>query len=456
MKQKKWISFFCALACIGGMIRPVYAQDYSDEDAWIEQCSKPQTTQEGVNACQGFQDYQQERYDQLQKDVEQYSKDIESLESDTEKMEALAKTQKDLQKQLESQIQEKQTMIDSIEKEIKSLDEKIQKKQKEIDTWDKQIKTRMKNEQASTGTNMLIDLIMGAQDLNDMLRRITGIERITEDDQDQINQLNRLKEELNLQKSEQVRLEEETKSKKNQLEEQKSQAKELEDSYNQLVEQYKKQMADLEAAKRAAFNDIESIRSNMISVSYSGTLPNVSGFTAPISGGRISAHTWAYPGGGLHLGMDYAVPIGTPVLAPASGVILYADNPAPSNGGYLGNWSGYPYGGGNTIEMVCRVNGTTYAVSFAHLSREGFAVSAGQSVAQGQTIALTGNSGNSSGPHCHIEVYNLGNMSLKEAVSRFSGSADFAWGTGWNSTATACENGYGTPCRERPERFFTN
>ena len=55
---------------------------------------------------------------------------------------------------------------------------------------------------------------------------------------------------------------------------------------------------------------------------------------------------------------------------------------------------------------------------------------------------------------CHIEVYNLGQMSLEEAVSRFSSSADFAWGTGWNSTATACDNGYSTPCRERPEKFF--
>ena len=47
-----------------------------------------------------------------------------------------------------------------------------------------------------------------------MLRRISGVERITEDDQDQIEKLNELKAELELQKSEQERLENETKEQK--------------------------------------------------------------------------------------------------------------------------------------------------------------------------------------------------------------------------------------------------
>lgn len=454
MKKRNRVIVCCLLVFGMSSILPVYAQDYSDSGYWVQKCSQPQSSQADVQACQGFQTYQQQRYEELQVNIEQYSNDIASLQADTEKMEELAKTQKELQETLEGQIQEKEEALQTIQEQIKKLDTEIQKKQAEIDAWNEQIVSRMKEEQSNTGTNMVVDLIMGASDLNDMLRRITGLERITEDDQDQIEQLKELKEELDLQKSEQVRLEEDTQAQQDQLESQRQQAKQLEESYNQLAAQYQQKMAELQAAKQAAFKDIESLRSNMISVSYSGTLTNVSGFTAPISGGRISAGTWAYPGGGLHLGMDYAVPIGTPVKAPANGVILYAANPAPSNGGYLGNWSGYPFGGGNTFEMICMVNGTTYAISFAHLSREGFAVSAGQSVVQGQTLALTGNSGNSSGPHCHIEVYNLGTMSLEEAISRFSSSADFAWGTGWNSTATACENGHGTPCRERPERFF--
>ena len=97
---------------------------------------------------------------------------------------------------------------------------------------------------------------------------------------------------------------------------------------------------------------------------------------------------------------------------------------------------------------------TLYAVSFCHLSQTIY-VSAGQSVSQGQAIALSGNSGNSSGPHTHVEVYNLGSMSVSDAVARFSAGADFAWGTGWSGTGTSCEAGKAAPCRERPEKFFS-
>ena len=175
MKKRNLISLISAGACALAFALPVYAQDYSDTDAWVSRCSQPQSSQEGVKACQGFQDYQQQRYDKLQEDIKQYSKDIASLEKDTDQMEQLAKTQKELQEQLEGQIQEKESAIQKIEEEIKNLEQKIQEKQEEIDAWDKQIKSRMQNEQSNTGTNMLIDLVMGSQDLNDMLRRISGI-----------------------------------------------------------------------------------------------------------------------------------------------------------------------------------------------------------------------------------------------------------------------------------------
>ena len=148
---------------------------------------------------------------------------------------------------------------------------------------------------------------------------------------------------------------------------------------------------------------MNSIRDFVISTNFSGSIESVSGFIHPVQGGSKSAGTWAYPGGGMHLGLDWAAPIGTTVVAPASGVILYAAAPVGSNSGYLGNWSGYPYGGGNTIEMLCNVNDTLYAVSFCHLSQTIY-VSAGQSVSQGQAIATVGSTGRSTGNHLHFEM----------------------------------------------------
>ena len=453
MRKYKIGAGFLSLTLACSLVMPVSAEDYSNTEAWYAKCSQAQTSESGIKACQGFQEYQKNRRQDLQKNIESYNSSIASLQSDTSKMEKLAKEQKDLVANLQTQISEKEKSIELIEKNIGELDDKIEAKESEIEAWNDQIETRMKNEQTTIGTNMIIDLIMGSDSLSDMLRRISGVERITEDDQSQIKKLNKLKKELVLQQDEQKRLDKDAKNQKTELESQKQQATELEESYNTLVEQYQKQIAQLEAEKRSAQVDMNSIRDFVISTNFSGSIESVSGFVFPVQGGSKSAGTWAYPGGGLHLGLDWAAPIGTVVVAPASGVILYAAAPVGSNTGYLGNWSGYPAGGGNTIEMLCNVNGTLYAISFAHLSQNIY-VSAGQSVSQGQTIALSGNSGNSSGAHTHVEVYNLGSMSVSDAVARFSSGADFAWGTGWSGTSTSCEAGKAAPCRERPEKFF--
>ena len=167
----------------------------------------------------------------------------------------------------------------------------------------------------------------------------------------------------------------------------------------------------------------------------------------PAAGYR-SAGTWAYPAGGLHLGLDLASSLYTPVKAPADGIIVYADNPVSSNGGYLGNYEGWPFGGGNTIAMICQVENNLYAVTFAHLSNR-FYVKAGQRVKQDTVLALSGNSGNSTGPHTHIEVFQL-KVTLQEAVRYFQKNADFSFGCGWNAAGTCSPYG----CRIRPETVF--
>ena len=206
MKKYKVLAGLSSLVLTCSMVMPVSAEDYSDTDAWYAKCSQAQTSQSGVKACEGFQEYQKNRKQSLQKSIESYNASISSLQDDTSKMEKLAQEQKELISSLQSQISEKEKSIEMIESNIKVLEEKIQAKQAEINTWNEQIKSRMKNEQTTTGTNMVIDLIMGSDSLGDMLRRISGVERITEDDQSQIKKLNELKKELVLQQDEQKRL----------------------------------------------------------------------------------------------------------------------------------------------------------------------------------------------------------------------------------------------------------
>ena len=96
-------------------------------------------------------------------------------------------------------------------------------------------------------------------------------------------------------------------------------------------------------------------------------------------------------GGKAHLGMDIAVPVGTPVASPISGTIIGAS--------YIGTW-------GNQI----RVKGDDGQVHLmAHLSR--FAAKVGQRVQAGQVIAYSGNTGRSTGPHVHWEIWAQGGRS---------------------------------------------
>ena len=171
-------------------------------------------------------------------------------------------------------------------------------------------------------------------------------------------------------------------------------------------------------------------------------------FSKPILNGYISAGTWAYPNGKMHLGMDVACEMYTKIYAPGNGIILYADAPEKDNSGYLGNGSGWPYGGGNTLCMIVSVQNRLYGISFCHLSSQIYVV-AGQQVKQNDVLALSGNSGNSSGPHCHIEVFEL-NCSLEQAISYFLKGADFSFGTGWNQIATCSDYA----CRIRPESIW--
>lgn len=162
----------------------------------------------------------------------------------------------------------------------------------------------------------------------------------------------------------------------------------------------------------------------------------------------MSAGTWSYPEGGMHLGMDLASDLYTPIYAPCNGVILYADAPCQDNSGYLGNREGWPDGGGNTMAMLISLQDQLYAITLAHLSSTLY-VSSGQQIHPGDVLALSGNSGNSTGPHTHIEVFEI-HVSLQEAIEYFQRTADFSFGCGFD--APEISSVYAT--RIRPELFW--
>ena len=112
--------------------------------------------------------------------------------------------------------------------------------------------------------------------------------------------------------------------------------------------------------------------------------PNIWPVEGPITGSfgeRIDPFNGE---GAFHSGVDIAVPYGTPILAPADGVVEFAD----TLGGY-----------GRSI-LVDHGHGIT--TRYGHLAS--FAVVAGQHVRRGDILGYVGLSGRSTGPHLHYEV----------------------------------------------------
>lgn len=456
MKNKlRKVGICAALAVCSILPINVHATDFAgNEDYYNNFCSGSLTTAGDIQVCKEFKEYYREKTKDMQSKISTINGDLDAIKSDMNTLTETINSQQVIIDGYVSQIAENDKMIDKIKDEVVKLDEQIAKTQEDIDTRDEQIKSRMRSEQSNVGTNVYMDFIMGATDLMDLISIVEGVERITENDQDQIEALEQDRAKIELEKSEQVRLEKEQEDKKQENEIAKQSAEIAKSNQEDLLASYHQKEAELMEQKRSVQVDVDTLKNNManINLGVNGVLGN-SDFLWPLVDGYTSAGTWAYPGGGTHLGLDSAGPVGSTIMSPINGVVLYANNPVGTYSGFLGNWSGHPAGGGNTVLLAGEVNGVTYAVSFAHMAQENFYARGGMTVDQGQALGGRGHSGNSSGPHTHIEVFNLGTIGLQEAIALFYRTgADFSFGTGWNLSSICSSRG--TPCRERPEDIF--
>lgn len=120
----------------------------------------------------------------------------------------------------------------------------------------------------------------------------------------------------------------------------------------------------------------------------------------------------------IHAGIDFRAAIGTPVYATADGVVDFS-------------MRGYGGGYGNMVKIT---HAFGFKTIFAHLSK--IKVNKGDFVKKGDIIALSGNSGLSSGPHLHYEIRFIGqhlnprpfvNWNLKNYTEIFDKEKSIKW-----------------------------
>lgn len=245
-----------------------------------------------------------------------------------------------------------------------------------------------------------LDVLFGAQDFQDFLTRMDLLKRIIRQDYDLVKGVQEIRDSIELR---QAGLEQDRLTQAEQEEKAHMARADMEEKVKRreaLIERLKtdKNLIDqqYEELMRASRQIGEMLRSDGM-----GSMP-VSGIGAmiwPISGPVTSEFGWrVHPITGtqkFHSGIDIGGDYGLPVHAAQSGTVEYA--------GWI---SGY----GNTV-IINHGGGITSL--YGH--NQSLAVSAGQSVSQGEVISYCGSTGNSTGPHCHFEVRQNG-----EPVSPYS------------------------------------
>jgi len=117
------------------------------------------------------------------------------------------------------------------------------------------------------------------------------------------------------------------------------------------------------------------------------------------------AHTWQLPirryvltsgfgyrWGRLHAGEDFAAPVGTELVSMTTGTVIFT-----------GEQSGY-----GVMVKIRYWDGTV--AHYAHMST--ISVTVGQNVKPGEVVGLSGNTGESTGPHLHLEIHPGGGTAI--------------------------------------------
>ena len=151
------------------------------------------------------------------------------------------------------------------------------------------------------------------------------------------------------------------------------------------LKQTEEAVAALYNKKKVSSTAVISSTNTSIANARSKTGPSIAmSFRYPLDSPRISSR-FGTRWGRQHAGIDFSTPVGSNIYASASGTVTFA---------------GWHSGGYGYLVIVSHGNGVqTY---YAHNSS--LLCSVGQTVSAGEVLAKSGNTGRSTGPHCHFEI----------------------------------------------------
>ena len=328
--------------------------------------------------------------DQLQeaRDAQaELEKQIEAIQSDKSKAleeKALLDRQND---KLRSEISLLQQQSDETQARITEL---TQKEQEQYELFCRQVR-----EEEERGTVSYWSVLFKASSFTDLLARMDFVNEVMDYDRQVISDLQATRRQLTEDKA---ALEQQ----KSEMESSQTKLQQQVDAASTLIREYEETEAGHQAMLDEAAEDEariqELIRQQQSGGSSggggsSGSNSGVDGYIWPTNNTRVVTSPYGerwcpFHGYESHNGADIDAARGSAVLAAKSGRVIQAG----WNGGY-----------GISV-MIAHDDGIT--TLYGHM--DGCSVSVGQTVSQGETIGICGNTGNSSGAHIHYTMYKNG------------------------------------------------
>lgn len=372
-----------------------------------------------------------------------FASDLDTLKEEKEDLENQAAENQGEQAATQIQIDAMNEEIAAVNAEIRELDEqinecvknihelegKIADNEKQLEETEKQLE-EAKEEEAKHyeelkarlrmmyeyGDVNYLELFLGAKDISDFFSRIEYVGQMAEydkkiqdnlqSDREKIQEIEGRQEQTQLELNiDRAKLEKEKEALEEAMQQKQLRYEQLEATkaeYEQYLSYLAEQEAELQALIDEKVNEINSEEERLAALesnnngggssgsSSSGGFTSTGSFIWPVPSSYYisSPYGWRiHPIWGtarLHAGTDIAADYGEAILAADGGTVIYA---------------GYNESYGNFV-MISHPSG--YVTLYAHSSQ--LLVYSGQTVSQGETIALIGSTGDSTGPHCHFEV----------------------------------------------------
>jgi murein DD-endopeptidase MepM/ murein hydrolase activator NlpD len=340
----------------------------------------------------------------LEEEIKKYQADIEALGKEAD---SLKKTLAELdlsRKKIETDLTITRTKIENTNLEIKELSLQIEDKSERIGDG-KRVIAQSLSSIARSDDRSLIETLLASQSLAAALDGAEQLNSLQSRVRERINDLRNVKASLetNKQKTEDKKAELVTLQSK--LAEQKKLLAENVKEKNAVLSatkntesNYKRILAQKEAQKEAFEKELFAYES-ALKVAIDKTLyPDAQKglFSSPLAVIRITQYfgrtidSQRLYVSGTHNGIDYAAPIGTPVMAAFPGVVTYVEATKVRAGCQYGKFV-----------LIKHPNGLS--TIYGHLSV--VSVAEGQKIDMGQVIGYSGSTGYATGPHLHFGVY---------------------------------------------------